>query len=340
MQYVWPLLVAALNLAADGQSEQPTLEYQLVAPKPGDLIPSAINERGDLIGFEWIEEQEHPGVLTQAPFYSRGQDMVYLPKLKGYTATFPADLSDEGQVVGRVSRPLQPGVRIPFLNQAFLWDSESGIRGLGALEGDTASFASAITRDGQRISGISIGENRMRACVWERDGAGWKCRALPQAHRLGSNVVAMSDDGRSIAAVDGATACLWTEDASGTWSRTEIAQPGELVPRGVNNAGMVVGLRYTDDGLTHAVLWTRDEGYRAIEMPEGYARSEALAVNNHGVVVGFMDGPHGSEIMPRGFLYQQGRLRLLVEGPLEIVSVNAINDQNQVAGVVEQGAED
>ena len=212
-------------------------------------------------------------------------------------------------------------------NQAFLWDAKVGIRGLGVLEGDRASFASGVARDGRRISGYSVGDDRVRACVWDRDGDGWKATALPHASRLGSNTVAISGDGRYVAAVDGVSPCLWTRGASGEWSREVIGDAGSLVPRAVNDSGTVVGVQSTGDGLTHAVIWSREAGTRRLEKPEGYVKSEAFAVNNAGTVVGLVDGPAGSEVGPNAFVFEDGRLRLLAEGGPSFAYATAINDQ-------------
>ena len=129
-----------------------------------------------------------------------------------------------------------------------------------ALEGDTASFASDITPDGRRISGFSVGDNRVRACLWDRDGAGWKASLLPSSSNLGSNVVAISDNGKFAAAVDGEKPCLWSQQGSGRWTQELLGGPGSLVPRAVNDSGIVVGLRFTPDALTHAVIWSRRRG--------------------------------------------------------------------------------
>lgn len=179
----------------------------------------------------------------------------------------------------------------------------------------------------------------MRACVWERVGGGWKGHALPHASRLGSQVVAISGDGQHIAAVDGVLPCLWSRQDSGTWSREVIAEAGALVPRAVNDEGTVVGLRYTGDGSTYAVLWTRAGGYKQLEEPAGYVRAEASAVNNAGAIVGMVDGPNGSEVGPKAFVYEQGRLRLIDEGGPAFTAATAINDHGQVAGVLEKEEE-
>ena len=103
----------------------------------------------------------------------------------------------------------------------------NGIRGLGALEGDTASFASDITPDGRRISGFSVGNNRVRACIWDRDGTGWKAEVLPSpsSSNLGSTVVAISDNGKLAAAVDGEKPCLWSRQESGRWTQELLGGP-------------------------------------------------------------------------------------------------------------------
>jgi uncharacterized membrane protein len=278
-------------------------------------------------------------VLAQVPFFARGKEMTYLPTLKGYTATFPAAVSDDGLVVGRAGKPAPPGQRVPLRNQAFVWDAAGGIRGLGALEGDWASFACGVSRDGKVVSGYSVGDNRSRPCVWERTGDGWKGAALPHTGDHGSGMVVISDDGRFVAARDGAQTCLWTRGAGGDWSREPAGEPNDLVPRAVNNSGTVAGLRHTPEGLVHAVVWSREGGTRTIPEPAGFVRSEAHAINNAGVVVGFVDGPFGSDVGPNAFAYEDGKLRIIDEAGPNFADATAINDRGQVAGVLEKKEE-
>jgi uncharacterized membrane protein len=333
-------LSAALGMIAIAAADEPAKKYQVVTPKGDGIIATGINGRGEIVGFEWIEDTRHPGVINQVPFFAKGKEMTYLPLLKGYTATFPAAVSDDGRVVGRASKPVVPGVRVPLSNQAFVWDAQSGIRGIGVLEGDSASFACGITRDGRRISGYSVGDDRVRGCVWDRDGEGWKGTALPHTSRLRSTTVAISGDGRFIAAVDGESPCLWSRDASGQWTRERIGDAGSLVPRAVNDSGTVAGVQFTGDGMTHAAIWSRSGGTQRLPEPEGYVRSEALAINNQGEVAGMVDGPGGSKIGPDAFIYAGGRLRLLDEGGPSFGSATAINDRGQVAGVLEKREQD
>ena len=109
-----------------------------------------------------------------------------------------------------------------------------------------------------------------------------------------------------------------------------------MAPRAVNNSGMVVGVRSDLDGLTHAVIHSRETGYKQLQEPEGYVNSQANAVNNEGIVVGQMDGPGGSHIGPNAFVYENGRLRVLDEAGGQFTAATAINDHRQVAGVFEE----
>jgi uncharacterized membrane protein len=330
------LVMAVIAFSTELFADEPPKKYQLVTPKDVGIIATGINSRGDIVGFEWIEEKDRPAVVSQQPFYAKGKSLVELPLLTGYTATHPAGLSDTGRVVGRVSKPAPPGRRVPLRSQAFIWEEPTGIRGLGALDGDNSSYACGVTRDGNCISGVSIGDGLIRACIWERDGLTWKGTALPQKGQLTSQVVVMSDNGRYIASIDDGVPCLWARGAAGSWTREAIGNAGLLAPRAVNNSGTVAGVSHSPDGLTHAVIWIPAEGTRRVPEPTGFVRSEANAINNNGVVVGMVDGPHGSTVGPNAFVYEKGRVRLLDECGPAFAGATAINDNNQVAGVLEE----
>jgi uncharacterized membrane protein len=332
-----PITAAALGLPWAARGQAPPETFEVVARIPGTIAVN-INANGDVVGFIWEEEAERPGVVAQVPFLLRGGQMTRLPLLEGYTSTFPAAVSDGGLVVGRVSKPVIPGVRVEMQNQAFVWDASGGIRGLGVLEGGVSSFASAVSADGRRIGGFILGEDRIRPCVWDlaADGKSWEGATLPIEQTLGSNVLALSDDGRFASAVDGTLPCLWTADGAGGWNREVIGGPASLMPRDVNNSGMVVGLRFDGDGMPRAAAWDRDGGLRQLQEPEGYVKSEATSVNNAGVVVGMVDGPGGSDIYPRGFIFSGGQLTLIEEGSPVFASAAAINDRGQVAGIIEE----
>lgn len=326
------MIMTALVLQTTVLADEPAMKYRLVAPKDDAIMATGINGKGDVIGFQWLEDKDQPGVVSQVPFYARGKTMIMLPLLPGYTATHPAGISDTGMVVGRASKPAPRGPRVHLRNQAFIWEEGKGIKGLGTLEGDSASYACGVSRDGTRISGVAVGDGRVRACVWDRTGDGWKGTALPQTGSLGSQIAVISTDGRYVASIDGEVPCLWSRGENGSWKREAIGRAGWIAPRAVNNSGIVAGLWYGKDAVTDAVIWTRGKGITHLEKPPGYQRSEALAINNAGVVVGMIDGPHGSATGPNAFVYEKGRLRLLNEFGSAFTSATAINDAGQVAG--------
>jgi uncharacterized membrane protein len=335
-------IAAACVLVGAAAAEEPPAakKYAVVAPMADGMSATAINGKGDVVGFHWEPENGDPNVLYEAPLLARGAEIVRLPLLKTYTATFPAGVSDGGVVVGRSSKPAPPNMFVPLRNQAFVWTAERGIRGLGAPEPDVASFATGISRDGRRIAGIGIGPQRLRALVWDLDGDGWKAVIVPEGEPLGSNVLAVSPDGKRLAAVRGLKPTLWTEGAPGEW-KSESLDGGQdyFIPRGVNDAGTVVGFRNDQDGTYKAVVWIQGQGVKVLDPPPGFVHAQATAVNNAGAVVGQVDGPHGGLPGPRGFVYEGGELRILDEGGPDFTWATAINDAGQVAGVVEKEEE-
>ena len=134
---------------------------------------------GQVVCFEWVDDPAHPGVVEQKPF-ARGREITYLPLLKGYRR--PSRPPQRcGLVVGRQSKSApsrgsstdaQPGVPLGPrpASAASAWWRATGPR------------SPADPRDGRRISGYSVGDDRVRACVWERDGEAGRrrpCRTPP-----------------------------------------------------------------------------------------------------------------------------------------------------------------
>src|SRR5919112_451740 len=118
MRREWFLLIVGSVMASDAGADEPNKTYRVVSPKGVGIEVTAMNGRGDVVGFEWADDPAHPGVIEQRPFLARGREMTYLPLLAGYTATFPAGVSDDGRVVGRASKPAPLGVLVPMRNQA------------------------------------------------------------------------------------------------------------------------------------------------------------------------------------------------------------------------------
>src|ERR1700733_6202419 len=123
MRLTWLLLAPLPGLISAAVADEPAKKYQVVTPKDDGIIATGINNRGAIVGFEWVERKEQPGVIEQMPFFAQGKAMTYLPLLDGYTATFPAAVSDSGRVVGRASKAAPLGVAVALRNQAFVWEA-------------------------------------------------------------------------------------------------------------------------------------------------------------------------------------------------------------------------
>jgi hypothetical protein len=49
-----------------------------------------------------------------------------------------------------------------------------------------------------------------------------------------------------------------------------------------------------------------------------------------------IDGPNGSKVLPKAFVFEGGRLRVLDEGGPNFAAATAVNDRGQVTGVMEK----
>ncbi len=99
------LVVASLSLCAQVKADEPTKKYAVVTPKTNGIVATGINGRGEIVGFEWVQDKKIADILNEAPIFAQGKKITYLPLLEGYTATFPAAVSDDGVVVGRAANP-------------------------------------------------------------------------------------------------------------------------------------------------------------------------------------------------------------------------------------------
>jgi hypothetical protein len=84
------------------------------------------------------------------------------------------------------------------------------------------------------------------------------------------------------------------------------------------------------------VVRSKSRGLRLLSEPQGYVKSEALAVNNREVIVGTVDGPAGGKLGPNAFVYDKGPLRILDEWGPNFASAMVINDRGQIDGVLER----
>lgn len=235
---------------------------------------------------------------------------IELGALPGDIESQPNGINDHGEVVG-ASFAVGGGVR------AFFWSPSAGMIDLGD------GGASDINDLGDIVGGSGEG----RAAVWERLGASWNFLELPPfeepilSERHNDGVQAINDAatlavGQSSPDM-GKTAngfpiicqipVLW--EKAGRWSDAVVhllptSGDGQCQGHGsgvafdVNDDGSIVGLSPSLTFPQRAVVWTGSPGNYVMETlpPEGVAESYALAINDRGVIAGFL----GDDVFGQG----------------------------------------
>jgi probable HAF family extracellular repeat protein len=303
----------------------------------GNSEVRGINDHGDAIGFRNAPDAVG-GEEERAFYFSKGK-LTLLPFLDGYTYTHPAAVSNDGLVAGHVSKVMEGGFGDPgHLNiQAFVWNAKTGkIQGLGVLKGYERSMAHSITADGSMVTGVCGKAGMISPCIWKRNKAGdWEATGIPSAAHSPLMVTSglnPSPNGKVLTGIEGVRPCYWTLEANGTWKQTVIE--GDLfVPKAVNDLGVIVGFkRHKDEsGDYRAVVWSKKDGLKTLDVLPGTDSSKALAINNEGLIVGTSEknGPEGG---PEAFRWD-GK-QMLPIGPKGVLlsTANAVNASGQVGG--------
>ena len=111
---------------------------------------AAINERGQVVGLEFVGGLEHPFL------WQRGR-LTDLGTLRGAMTGNDTAINEQGQIVGSRTR-------------AFLWQN-GRMRDLGTLRGGTGSYATAINERGQIVGTSDIedasGKTASHAFLWQ-----------------------------------------------------------------------------------------------------------------------------------------------------------------------------
>lgn len=228
----------------------------------------AVNDAGQVAGYR---------ILGGSNFHA----FVWDPSL-GFTdlGTLPnrpysqaADLNEVGQVVGR-----SQGTNVASSLEgahAFLWDSSNGMQDLGTF-GQNSSTATAINQPGQVVGFAQYSQSGMTTFATQ-------------------NAAFFRDS-------SGATTLLGT-------------LPGQLYSKAldINDLGQVAGSAGDYQVLPHSVLYRPQEAFvwqngvmTGLGKPAGYLRSEAVANNNAGQVVGFAYSSTSNGFAGHPFLWQNG----------------------------------
>src|SRR3989454_660850 len=208
-------------------------------------------------------------VLAASPHASASVTVRDLGTLPGYSSSEALGINAAGQVVGTSSD-------IQSQSRPFLWD-DGVMTNLGTLGGSRG------TAHGISDTGLIVGESEdsthtMHAFLWE-NGA---------MTDLGTGVAfAVNDQGQAVGCgypTSPAPPCHAV-----LWQAGRVTDLGTLGGRsgsayGINNAGQVVGISFSDDGRMRPFLW-QDGGMTVLPTPDGNGGA-ASDINEARQVVG------------------------------------------------------
>lgn len=293
-----------------------------VMPVPAgtvSTIPSAINDRGDVVGTMTFTENGR--LQSHAFIWSASNGLRDLGTFAGTSRSFVSAataVNVQGQVVGS-TQPPGGG-----FSRAFRWSEESGMVELTSEEGDfdavgiNASGSIAVTRG-------SAGRPYYRAFRWTSAGGFETLGVDTNKYPDGAAAHAINDAGQIVGWViwawdnDGIAGSFWNPDGE----RLDVPDPW---PTAINNQGQVTG------GYGTAFRWTRAGGITQFPASAGASFSRGAGINDAGDVAGQMN-VGGSRYL-RGFVWAQSGAVTdlgLLPGALETVAT-AINNSGQVVG--------
>ena len=286
-------------------------------------------------------------IRSNQAFYRKGEKDVDLSVPKDFTNLEAYALSDNGLVVGYVSRPMgDPRGSL----RGFVWDCRTKMTTLlDPIGEDIISHAQDISADGTVITGYSTGTTApgTRPCVWEWNSVDqkWVGQALSTvlAHNpfIQSGCVLVSPDGKQIAASIterqfssfnfDSSLFVWKKAENGDWVRSKISDEQPKL-KDMNNAGTIVGTINVNE-MVRAASIDLNGKVDLIELLEGNDTSEANGINNAGVIVGMSDSHAGQEGGPRAFISTKGKTEPLSLSETTLISsALAINQDGAIVG--------
>lgn len=364
------MIAFALLIAFAGRAEQdrsPVYKVTEIRPLPGTdhAVANAINDRGQVVGYCY-KSSGSGHVIIPIPFIWEEGKMVTLRAISGQYG-WATDINERGDIVGFADKDVRTGLGIDEYTAASLptmwvawakfqaddWRDQIPLR----LPGDDAQELKINNRrqvivHGRPRKGSS--ENSLRAwrAVETKDkdgdivgrmeayniplpkqyvsGTFWPVDINDHGDIIGNGgqIVAVFgsravfDDGRGFVYKDG----QWTELASST-----TTDSGNSECRGLNNRGDIVGWT-TRAGNRRATRWS-DGIPHALSTSWG-SSSEAIGVNDSGVIVGEVKGPKGETHAWLWTVHGQWDLnsRLPKKSGWILSGATSINNRGQIIG--------
>lgn len=319
MASIWTKTVAtvALLTAAGAVTAQPAWVLTELPDLPGfgdESWAQDINNLGQVVGRASTRTSGARAVLWQ-----QGQ-VVDLGSLRSAPGGWndARAINDAGQVVGMSDTSTSSSYR------AFLWQAGS-MTGLTMPPPFDYSGANAINGSGTIAGFVGTG----LPAVW-RQGVPTVAPVPPDF--LAGVATGINDAGRVIANSDVGGAFVWQGD-----SFTRLAEVGEA--NAINQAGQIAGWSGVG-GAQRAVLWDDGGAMRDLGVPDSFAGSVALGLNDMGQVVGraHRTNPQTGMSEYHAVLWQDGKTIDLNTLPgvagsgLTLAWAEDVNDHGQIVG--------
>lgn len=246
-------------------------------------VGEGINNLGEATGYSYTGNQYHA-------FYYDGNSMSDLGVLNNsgsYAYSYGREINNNGQVAGY-------SYSSGYYQQAFIWDAQNGMQGLGTLPGDTYSYASGLNDNGQ-VVGHSSGSGNTEAFIWDEVN-GMQAIGKPSGARyfypeaINNHGVVV---GRAHFDNVGTRGYIWSETDGftdlGSFNLTPSSTYYYVYPRDINDAGQIIGEASNLSGHTNgAFFWDPSTGFHSLDTDnDNNTWYYAMALNNNGQVTGY-----------------------------------------------------
>jgi probable HAF family extracellular repeat protein len=323
-----PSLVGAVALVLSslthGQEVSTELRYRIVAlDRNGGA--AAINNRGSIAGFGFIENRQTPIV------WRRSGAIIELRADASIEGLFPRGLNDLEQVVGFA-------IRTDMIEHGFVW-TRGRLRDIGDLPGGADRSGAADINNRHQVVGFSETAAGREAILWEH-GNLMSLGDLPGG-ATNSAAGAINERGTIVGA--GSTArgfrpFVWRHGVMQQLRLPpELRQTAFAVANDINHSGLIVGHA---EGIP--LVWPRhDKDALLLPIPPLEANAVPFAVNDRGDIVGFAftgDEDAGAVIWRDGKVSRLGAL-VVDDDPLRscvaFESAVDINQRGEIAAIGE-----
>jgi len=220
----------------------------------------------------------------------------------------------------------------------FYWSEATGMIGLGTLYPTALSTTAIAVRNGIVVSSSALPDAFSRGMVWQKSTG-----QLLELGTLGDSITVPAAINASGVIVGYAYtpgpprqpwAVAWTPDGQGGYNAPAVISPSAGVATAINDAGEIVGYlaaNFADQAFHHSP----STGFRTLGFLPGGVESQAVAINNDGVVVGIgtrRTGGPGSRETTDAFLWRRGDASLQ-----KITTTSVSTESTTVTGLSTNG---